>query len=170
MNGPWKDRGHRSVLDSTCILLLRGLLWQGASLVLCLLPNVLLAQNVSLGSRDAHAPQNTVAFAQAPTQSPSAQIKRTYHLPENECSADSWDPYLQDDAPALTQSPARVQPDSALMVDPADTVQELPSEVIEPAQRVRQQDEEVIRPAQSLGDSVAPARPFVDAPGDHPDN
>jgi hypothetical protein len=171
MNGRCKDRGNRGVLESGCGALWHRVLWYGAAVSLCLVafaPGALLAQNERV--RDSKAP-NGVTFAQAaPAKSSSVPIHRTYHLPENECSADFWDPYLQDDASALTQSPARVQPDLTFIVDPADTVQELPSEVIEPSQRVRQLDDEVIHPAQSLGDSVPPARPFVDAPGDHPDN
>jgi hypothetical protein len=169
MSRQCKDREHHGVRDNECSL--SGLKVAVGLCLLAFAPCGLFAQNESAATRDTRTPGNSVTFAQAaPTKSSLGHIARTYHLPKNECSADFWDPYLQDDASVLTQSPARVQQDSSLIVDPADIVQELPSEVIEPAQRVRQLDDEVIHPAQSIGDSVPPARPFVDAPGDHPDN
>jgi hypothetical protein len=98
---------------------------------------------------------------------PSAQ--RTYSFPENECSADFWDPYAEDDASLISQSPDRIQQNLDAAIDPADTIQELPGEILEPAQRVQQLNDEVIHPAEPIGGN-GPARFIADSPGDHPDN
>lgn len=111
--------------------------------------------------------QNQVTFSQpaAPVARATAASSqcRQYNFPENECSADFWNPYSRESAP-ITQSPARVQQNPADLVDPADTVQQLPAEVADPAERVQpliselvqplprvqQQDSEVVTPAERI--------------------
>jgi len=129
--------------------------------------------------------QGQVTFTQQTAPAATAQLSRDQHwrhsFPENECSADFWDPYAAR-AAAITQSPARVQQNLRDLIDPADTVQELPGEVVEPAEtvqqldrelvqpagRVQQLDHEVIRAEEPLGDQH-PTKAWADEPGDHPD-
>ena len=132
------------------------------------------------------SPQNQVTFKQqsAPAATPESALqphRRQYTFPENECSADFWDPYVAE-AAAMTQSSVRVQQSSVELIDPRDTVQTLPEEVVEPAEtvqqldnevvqpaeRVQQLDDEVVQPERSLGD-MHPTRSWEDEPGDHPD-
>jgi hypothetical protein len=120
-------------------------------------------------SNSAVPAQGAVSFSESGTTQPATTAHRTYFFPENECSADFWDPYAEDDAALVSQSPNRVQHDLGATIDPADTIQELPDEIVEPAQRVQQLNDEVIHPAEPIGGN-APARSIVDSPGDHPDN
>lgn len=100
-----------------------------------------------------------------------------YNFPENECSADFWDPYAAEIL-AITESPARVQDSSLEEIDPADVVQELPDEVLDPAERtphldsevvhpmtrVEQLDDEVVKTHEPIG-SLHPTLPSANAPG-----
>jgi hypothetical protein len=150
-------RGPRAIFGCLCLIVLAS--------------GVALAQDEPVRISDsAPSAQNGVTFSQSGA-SPSAatSARRTYSFPENECSADFWDPYAEDDASPISQSPGRVQQNLGAAIDPADTVQELPGEIIEPAQRVQQLNDEVIHPAEPIG-GTGPARSIVDSPDDHPDN
>jgi hypothetical protein len=88
---------------------------------------------------------NRVTFAQQPAPAPASPKHPVFNLPKNECSADFWDPYAAQSL-AITQSPARVQTDSASALDPADMVQQLDSDVVDPAESVQPLDSQVVQP------------------------
>jgi hypothetical protein len=146
----------------------------------------LLAQNEPANERlSPTSPQSQVSFTQQPAPIANEEPMQDQHwrhtFPENECSADFWDPYAAE-AAAMTESTDRVQQSYLDLIDPADTVEELPdevveaaepvqpldSEVVQPAERVQQLDDEVVQPEEPLGD-MHPTRPWADDPGDYPD-
>jgi len=163
--------------------------WSGRAAILALslgllFPVALAGQNAAANLANSAGSQsnpNQVSFEASPAPAPS-QRNRGYSLPENECSADYWNPYLGKDN-AVTQSTARVQQSSLEEIDAADTIEELPSEivgeaesvhqlqgeVVQPQPGVQQLDSELVRPEPSLGD-MHPAMPSVDTPWDHPDS
>jgi hypothetical protein len=149
---------------------------------------MLFAQNQSAGPNQKQNGAPT-AQVQAPrpgavatTESVPAVSHSRYNFPEDECSADFWDPYVAESL-AITESPARVQDSSLEEIDPADVVQALPDEVVDPAERAQQLDSEVVHPmarVEQLDDEVVktnepigalhPTMPSANAPGDVPDN
>jgi hypothetical protein len=115
---------------------------------------------------------NQAVFTQQPAR-PAESVpehhRRQPTFPENECSADFWNPYGQQ-ASAITQSPARAQQSSIEPLAPGETVQELPDEVVDPAETVQQLADEVVEPAQRLqqmDDEVVRGAPAIEeAPGE----
>jgi hypothetical protein len=112
---------------------------------------------------------NQAVFTQQPAR-PAESVpephRRQYTFPENECSANFWNPYGQQ-ASAITQSPARVQQSSIEQLAPGETVQELPDEVVDPAETVQQLADEVVEPAQRLqqmDDEVVRGAPAIEEP------
>jgi len=149
---------------------------------------MLFAQNQSPGpnQKQTGAPtpqaQTPRPGAFATTESLAEVRPPQYNFPENECSADFWDPYAAKTL-AIGESPARVQDSALEEIDPADAVQELPDEVVDPAEgtqqldsevvqpvaRVAQLDDEVVKTGEPLG-TLHPTMPSANAPGDVPDN
>jgi hypothetical protein len=164
-----KSRQQQGISSAAPVPWMRGILM--CLCLGCLWSALALAQDQPAripDSADA-PPEIAITFSQSDGNRSAASARRTYSFPENECSADFWDPYAEDDASAISQSPVRVQQTLGAAIDPADTIQELPDEVVEPAQRVQQLNDEVIYPAEPIGGS-GPARSIADSPGDHPDN
>jgi hypothetical protein len=107
-------------------------------------PAILAAQNLQSAS-SASTPQNQVTFTQ---QSLPEHSRERFTLPENECSADFWNPY-DDQGRAGTESLVGAQENTAQTFDSGDIVQALPDEVVEPSEAVQQLNSELVQPCGS---------------------
>lgn len=144
-----------------------------AVLVLCfgiVFPGMLVAQDNSAPPAKppisaTHSSPNHTTITQQPQFAPEAPL---YTFPENECSADFWNPYGKQ--ALTTQSGNRVQQSPLELLDPADTIEQLPSEVVDQAKPVRQLRSEVVHPANRVqqmdSEVVHPAPPIGERSGE----
>ena len=176
MIGATKCGDGRAVRSGAAIRpVLRAALWIGIAITF---PSALIAQSIA-ASRTSVAnstPAAAVAFSEGDADSqrgngvsaaPAVHVRADTHydLPENECSASFWDPYIGDSFVASSEE--QLQEKSATDIEPLARVQEHNAELVEPLERVQQLNSELVVPAIPLGGA---GPPIADAPGDHPDN